>query len=120
MKRKSWKLINGSRIYFIKEENNLNNEFIIDLYGNKYWYKGNQSHRDDGPAVEYIDDYGEEWWQNGNLHRENGSAISCKNFKAWLQNDKIHRLDGPALEYTDGRKFWYYQEEYLIFFSRRI
>jgi len=42
-------------------------------------------HREDGPAVEYVDG-SKEWWFNGKLHRE----------------------DGPAVEYVDGSKEWWF------------
>jgi hypothetical protein len=32
-----------------------NNEFIIDGFGNKKWFKNDLRHRLDGPAIEWID-----------------------------------------------------------------
>ncbi len=42
--------------------------------GTKAWFKNGQWHREDGPAVEYL----------------NGT-------EKWFANDKLHRTDGPAL-----------------------
>ena len=56
----------------------------IDKYGNKYWCLNNDFHREDGPAIEYI---------NGD--------------KYWLLNGQNHRIDGPAIEYVNGDKYWY-------------
>jgi len=57
----------------------------IDLAGNKQWLNSkNERHRDDGPAIEWIDGT-KQWWINGQLHRE----------------------DGPAIEWAGGKKEWY-------------
>jgi len=48
------------------------------------------THREDGPAVEYVDGY-----------------------KAWYRNDELHREDGPAVEHGDGSKAWYLNGEQL-------
>ena len=57
---------------------------IQDGHGNKYWYKEGYIHREDGPAIEYVD--GE---------------------KLWYKEGKRHREDGPAIERVDGRKeYW--------------
>jgi hypothetical protein len=55
-----------------------------------YYYLGHKYHRENSPAIEYVNG-DKEWWIHGKRHRE----------------------DGPAKEYNDGRKFWYLQgEEY--------
>ena len=62
----------------------------IDEYGTKIWFLNDFYHREDGPAVEYLD--GDKYWYNyGNLHRK----------------------DGPAVEFADGRKEWYYHGKYI-------
>ena len=33
----------------------MKNGLVVDEYGNKYWYKDSQLHRDDGPAIEHKD-----------------------------------------------------------------
>ena len=62
----------------------------IRWYNDKDWYRNDQLHREDGPAVEYA---------NGD--------------KLWYRNDQLHREDGPAIEYADGRKYWYINGEKL-------
>ena len=52
--------------------------------GNKEWYLNGLAHREDGPAVEFI---------NGD--------------KAWYLNGFLHREDGPAREFVNGDKIWY-------------
>ena len=66
-----------------------------------------QLHREDGPAVEYVD--GDKvWYLNGQLHREDGPAIEhADGYKVWYLNDKRHREDGPAIEHADGYKEWW-------------
>jgi hypothetical protein len=56
----------------------------IDEYGTKRWHLRGRRHREDGPAVEYVDG-GDKWWC---LH------------------GKVHRVDGPAIEYANGTKEW--------------
>ena len=59
----------------------------INENGDKFYYKDKQMtifHREDGFAVEYVDNR-KEWWLNGRLHRD----------------------DGPACEYANGDKYWY-------------
>jgi hypothetical protein len=58
--------------------------------GSKSWYRNDERHREDGPAVEYA----------------NGS-------KFWFLNGKLHREDGPAYEYADGEKQWWYHGKQL-------
>ena len=49
-----------------------------------------------------------EWYLNGETHRENGPAIEyADGYKAWYLNGNIHREDGPAVERVDGSKAWY-------------
>ena len=51
----------------------------VDEYGTKRWYCGESLHRDDGPAVEYID--GDKYWYcDGKLHRDDGPAVEYKLF----------------------------------------
>lgn len=54
----------------------MKNGLIVDKYGNKFYYKNDLFHREDGPALDYV----------------NGT-------KKWFQNGKKHRLDGPAIEH---------------------
>ena len=59
---------------------------IIDEYGNKWWYKNGQLHRDDGPAYEGISG-AKDWYYNGKTHREDGPAVEMKNgIKRWYVN----------------------------------
>jgi len=63
-----------------------------------------------------IDRYGTKWWYllNGQLHRENGPAVEYVNgHKEWWYYGKCHRLDGPAVESADGSKIWYYHEQWI-------
>ena len=49
-------------------------EMKVDNNGTKYWYLGSKLHREDGPAVEFID--GEKYWYlNNQFHREDGPDI---------------------------------------------
>jgi hypothetical protein len=56
----------------------------VDQYGTKIWKLKGQAHREDGPAVEFI----------------NGTKI-------WYLKGKHHRVDGPAVECADGYKAWW-------------
>ena len=43
-------------------------EYTVRVWpnGDKYWYRNDQLHREDGPAVERADG-DKEWWLNGQL-----------------------------------------------------
>lgn len=47
------------------------------------WYKDDQLHREDGPAIEYVGLHGklEVWYRNGFPHREDGPAVVKLNGK---------------------------------------
>jgi hypothetical protein len=72
-----------------------------------YFDSEGRLHRDDGPAVEYVDGT-KHWYQHGLLHRDGGPAVEHSNVcKCWYQHGELHRDDGPAVEYSDGTKYWY-------------
>ena len=58
----------------------------IDKFGNIFYYnENNEYHREDGPAIEYID-----------------------GTKFWYKNGKYHREDGPAVKWDFGTtEYWY-------------
>ncbi len=66
----------------------MKNGLEIDEYGTKRYYKNDEYHREDGPAVEWTDGY-----------------------KAWYFNGKLHREDGTAIEYVNGDKAWFLDDE---------
>ena len=60
--------------------------FVIDQYGNKWWYLNGKYHREDGPAIEFANGT-KEWYLDGELHRENGPAIEYANGdRVWFLN----------------------------------
>ena len=84
-------------------------EYTVKVYenGSKAWFLNGQYHRQDGPAIEWVDG-AKVWFLNGQYHREDGPAIECADgSKSWYFNDKLHRGDGPACEWADGTKEWY-------------
>ena len=86
-------------------------DYIIDIIGNKYWYKDGKHHREDGPAIEFANG-DKAWYKEGLHHREDGPAIdSINGSKWWIIQGKIHRVDGPAIEYADGDKLYYYLDK---------
>ena len=67
----------------------------VNECGDKRYYNAeDQLHREDGPAVEYVN-----------------------NCKFWFLNGNLHREDGPALEYSNGVKKWYLNNKKV---TRRI
>ena len=94
--------------------------------GNREWFNAKgQSHREDGPAVEYTRGY-KAWYFNGKRHRLNGPAVERSNGdREWWVNDKLHRLDGPAIERSNGDREWwvngkqYIEEEYYAQIKNR-
>jgi hypothetical protein len=71
--------------------------------------KGGELHREDGPAVEYLDG-SKEWWINGKLHREDGPARWVSDYSwGWYLNGKPHRVDGPAFRSSDNKYQWWFK-----------
>jgi hypothetical protein len=52
----------------------MKNELEIDSLGNKRYYKNDEYHREDGPAVEHTDGF-KAYWLNGILHRIDGPTL---------------------------------------------
>jgi hypothetical protein len=57
---------------------------------NQIWYKNHELHREDGPALIYV---------NGD--------------KFWYKNGKLHREEEPAVIYSNGDKFWYKNDRHI-------
>ncbi len=73
----------------------------------EYYNELGQLHREDGPAIEYLNG-SKEWWVNGKKHRKDGPALEYSNgTRYWYLNGNRHRLDGPAIEWEDGVKEWW-------------
>lgn len=81
----------------------IDNEFGIK----RYYKKGTETlHREDGPAIEYIDGT-KFWYINGQIHRGDGPAVEYANgYKAWYVNGKTHRIDGTAVEWGNRKEWW--------------
>ena len=89
----------------------MNYDVRTDLFGTKYYYVNNVLHREDGPAIEYVDG-SKYWYKNDKLHRENGPAVDCADgYKAWYLNGNLHRDEGPAIEYSSGYNIWYLNDK---------
>ena len=85
----------------------MKNGLIVDQYGTKYWYKNDLLHREDRPAIEYVDG-SKFWYLHGKFHREDGPALEwADGYKEWYIHGERHREDGPAQEYADGTKYWW-------------
>ena len=84
----------------------MNYDIKIDKFSTKYYYVNNVLHREDGPAVEYVNG-SKCWYKNGNIHRDGGPAMEfVDGRKYWYKNGKRHREYGPAIEYKEV-KFWF-------------
>ena len=71
-------------------------------------------HREDGPAIEFINSDIGWWYENGLRHRENGPAIEyTTGEQQWWINDKRHRLDGPAIITQYGNHEWWVNNKVL-------
>lgn len=108
---------------------------IIDRHGTQLWYKDDELHRVDGPAVIYTD--GDIGWfidgvgirssqlyqqlaglsdedmlslilKYGSPTKENPEYDEYTNAQFWYNDySKLHRTDGPAAIYSSSIKFWY-------------
>lgn len=62
------------------------------------WYKGNIYHREDGPAIEYMNGH-RAWFVNGLRHREDGPAVECANgTNHWWLYGKRYETKGEWFE----------------------
>jgi hypothetical protein len=102
----------------------MKNGLEIDKNGNKFYYKDDQLHREDGPAVEYTN--GTKWWYinvwyiNGKIHRDDGPAVEyVYGDKEWWYHGKLHRINGPAVETSNGHKEWFYHGKYVNCYSQQ-
>lgn len=88
-------------------ENNIEYDVMEDFDGTKYWYLNNLFHRENGPAIEYINGQ-VEYYKYGKCHREDGPArILPDGTKQYWLNDEAHREDGAAQIHPDGTKdYW--------------
>jgi hypothetical protein len=85
----------------------------VDQLGNKFWRLNGLLHREDGPAVEYINE-SKQWWLNGRLHRKEGPAfIYNDGGKYWYLNGLLHRADGPAVIYSNGNEEYWLNHVFL-------
>jgi hypothetical protein len=80
----------------------------VDEFGTRRYYNSaGDLHRDEGPAVEFVD-RSEQWFQDGLCHREDGPAfITARGTRKWAINGRLHRTDGPAIEWSDGGREWW-------------
>ena len=75
--------------------------------GEKAWFRNGKQHRDDGPAVEWLDGT-KEWWVGGKRHREGAPAtVTAEGREVWWVNGKRHRVDGPAVINKDDTVEWW-------------
>jgi len=111
------------------------NGFRVYECGTKEWYQNGNLHREDGPAIEYVDG-GKFWYYKGifagagdkpntklwtrlTSHELNGGPllngciVELNGAKRWYVNDQLHREDGPAVERVDMYKLWYFNGEFL-------
>jgi len=80
----------------------------------------------EGKYIIRLDGFGHKTWSyNGKTHRENGPAEEyLDGTKVWFINGLRHREDGPAIEGASGRREWWlnnaqYTEEEWKFEMRR-
>jgi hypothetical protein len=78
--------------------------------GTILWYKDDELHKEDGPAL-VLPDGTMTWFRKGQVHSYNDQpAIITKDgkFKAWYDSGVRHRSDAPALIKEDGSESYYY------------
>jgi hypothetical protein len=75
---------------------------IIGSKGERYWYLGDYLHREDGPAVLYVNgDYC--WYLHGEFHRTDGPAIE---FRYYGVENQLRLMEVPRIE-------WYIHDQKL-------
>jgi len=70
---------------------------IEEFRGAKYWRLNGLYHRENGPAVEYIDGH-KLWYKNGKLHRDDGPAAD------WYYRSKEYWYDGKHLPHVNSNE----------------
>ena len=74
----------------------------------KYWSVYLKKHPDFNGCLINKNNNNTAWFKNGVYHRENGPALEyIDGHKKWCLNGEYHRTNGPAIEYPDGSKEWY-------------
>ena len=74
--------------------------------GTKIWEVNGRLHGEDGPAVEFRDEF--RWFWNGTLHRDGGLAIvRSDGYERWCRHGIDHRDGGPAITHRNGLFEWY-------------
>ena len=54
------------------------------------------------------------WFKDNDFHRPNGPAVILANdSKFWYKDGQRHRLDGPAVIHSNGYKAWYKDGKYV-------
>ena len=56
---------------------------VVDQFGTRYYNADGQLHRDEGPAIEWVDG-AKEWYQNGQMHRIGGPAVKWGSLRQWF------------------------------------
>jgi hypothetical protein len=109
-------IFNDVKIWLLDDSRTLE----IDSEGTKKWFKNNKYHRENGPAIEYING-DKKWFFNGRHHREDGPAVELNDgYRSWWLNGKRHREDGPAIEWADGTVEYYLDNSPIFVESEKI
>jgi hypothetical protein len=77
-------------------------EYQVFIYpdGTKLWYLNGKLHREDGPAIEYLNGY-KEWYLEGEQLTEEE------------YNRRMNPVQQLTIEYLNGYKEWYLEGEQL-------
>jgi hypothetical protein len=82
----------------------------IDNVGTKRWRLNTHLHREDGPAIEYVNGTNQ-WWLYGNLHRVDGPAIEAVDgYKIWCLNGKYYTFD----DWVEANNFISEEEKVML------
>ena len=77
-----------------------NNKFNYSYNGDILYYRGCLVDREDGPAIEYKEDY--------LVYQKNEYTVEYNyEQRGWYKDGKKHREDGPAEAWSDGIKEWW-------------
>lgn len=90
----------------------MRNGLHIHSNGTKMWYKNDLLHREDGPAIEYMDGT-KHWCKDGKYHRNNGPAIEYSSgTKEWHQDGLL-----ISVQYSNGLQFWIHKQNWFDSFE---
>ena len=90
-----------------KGNNEMKNGIVVDKYGNKFHYKDDILHNEDGPAVIYVNGALEYWIEGELVDEYRPAIINSDDTVEYYVKGKPHSEYGPAvIRANGGVEYW--------------